>query len=407
MIYKSATIQPHNGGFRAILQYKDETGKWRRKTKVMKSTAKRAAEKEMEEWRDQLEREHAAKQAGALDGCTVAEYVEAYIDGVRLAIQPSTARTYKYLLDLRIRPAFHDVKLDDLTPDMVQSWVNGLSQEFAKSTARKSLTLLRSAMRQAVDRDRLKKDPTRGVKAPKKESPKPNALDEAGRAALLTTLDALDLTNPVLLAAKMALFTGMREGELCGLRWRDVDLDANLLRVEHAIGFGDEGYFIKEPKNEGSARTIRYPAELADDLRTKRTDMQKFCLAAGIPFSEEFYVLGQIDGSYMKPRNLSAEWRALAGTLGLVGTQGRVPTFHDLRHTYATAAIASGIDVKTVSNSLGHSNAAMTLNIYASVDPDAQRRAADKMGAIFEATRKLGQPRIIPMTGTDGPAGNR
>jgi len=67
----------------------------------------------------------------------------------------------------------------------------------------------------------------------------------------------------------------------------------------------------------------------------------------------------------------------------LVGTQGRVPTFHDLRHTFATAAIAEGVDVKTVSSILGHTNAAMTLNVYASADPAAKRAAAKTIGEIM------------------------
>jgi len=67
----------------------------------------------------------------------------------------------------------------------------------------------------------------------------------------------------------------------------------------------------------------------------------------------------------------------------LVGTQGRVPTFHDLRHTFATAAIAEGVDVKTVSSILGHTNAAMTLNVYASADPAAKRAAAETIGEVM------------------------
>lgn len=78
----------------------------------------------------------------------------------------------------------------------------------------------------------------------------------------------------------------------------------------------------------------------------------------------------------MKPHGLWRPWKALADSMGLVGTQGRRPTFHDLRHTFATFAIAEGIDVKTVSSIMGHANAAMTLNIYASADADAKRAAA-------------------------------
>lgn len=81
---------------------------------------------------------------------------------------------------------------------------------------------------------------------------------------------------------------------------------------------------------------------------------------------------------------LSRGWKTLSDSMGLVGTQGRRPTFHDLRHTFATYAIAEGVDVKTVSSILGHSNAAMTLNIYASADTDAKLAAASTIEDVME-----------------------
>ena len=111
-------------------------------------------------------------------------------------------------------------------------------------------------------------------------------------------------------------------------------------------------------------------------------------------------MLGKVDGSNLAPHALWEAWKAIAASLGLVGTQGKVPTFHDLRHTFATAAISEGVDVKSVSSILGHTNAAMTLNIYASADPDAKRRAAETVSEAME--RKPKDATIIQLkTGTD------
>jgi integrase len=90
----------------------------------------------------------------------------------------------------------------------------------------------------------------------------------------------------------------------------------------------------------------------------------------------QLYVLGDIRGGYASVFTVWKQWNALASSMGLVGTQGRVPSFHDLRHTFATFAIAEGVDVKTVSSILGHANASMTLDIYASADPASKRAAA-------------------------------
>lgn len=86
----------------------------------------------------------------------------------------------------------------------------------------------------------------------------------------------------------------------------------------------------------------------------------------------------------MAPHTLSKAWKSIADSMGLVGTQGRRPTFHDLRHTFATYAISEGIDVKTVSSILGHSSAAMTLNIYASADPASKRAAVETIGNVMD-----------------------
>ena len=133
--------------------------------------------------------------------------------------------------------------------------------------------------------------------------------------------------------------------------------------------------------------------------------MQAECMAAGTPFDASMFVCGTVEGKPMHPHNLWRRWNGLVTAMGLIGTEGKPPTFHDLRHTYATTAIANGVDVKTVSNQMGHSNAAMTLNTYASVDPDAARRAADKMGEVLKADSErlesMGEVLELSKTGTE------
>lgn len=87
--------------------------------------------------------------------------------------------------------------------------------------------------------------------------------------------------------------------------------------------------------------------------------------------------LGDPNGSYLTPRLLSTSFWRRAKRLELKGSQGKRPTFHDLRHAFATTAIAEGVDVKSVSSILGHADASMTLNVYASADPEAKRNAVE------------------------------
>lgn len=97
------------------------------------------------------------------------------------------------------------------------------------------------------------------------------------------------------------------------------------------------------------------------------------------------FVLGGPDGEFMAPERLSRHWAVTVRQLGLVGSEGEPPKFHDLRHTFATAAILAGTDIKSVSSLLGHANAAMTLNIYTGVNPQAKRTAMDAVAATMTA----------------------
>ncbi len=390
MKYTSVQLVQKNGRWRGQLQYKDEEGKWKKKTKMLSATGKREAQKELEAWHLSME-EAALTLSGQNPKETVADYVSRYIEGRSSYVERSSLYGYRQLLKNQIAPGIGDIPLDDLEPDMVQDWVNDLCERYTAVVVRKAFTLLKSAMTQAVERDRLLKNPTRTVKPPKLSAPKPNAVNAEGRAALMAVLDLPDLA-PAMLGIKIALYTGMREGEICGLRWKNIDLETNRLMVCDAIG-SESGsrYYVKEPKTGGSRRVIAYPDDLARALRRRLTEVKKNCLAVGVSFSDSFFVLGGEDGLFMPPHYLSRKWKSLADAMELVGTQGKRPTFHDLRHTYATAAISNGVDVKTVSSQLGHANAAMTLNTYASPDPEAKRQAADAIGKAFAEDAKRGR----------------
>lgn len=385
MHYESSFLRKNGNRWRGVLKYKDGNS-WRVVSKTLDARGKRDARRELEAWRDEMEAEAQraadAEARGYEPGETVSAYVAAYIEGRSLHVERSTAAEYRRVLRKLIDPGIGGVELDALEPDAVQAWVNGLAEEFAPVTVRKALVLLRSAMRQAVERDRLAKDPTRTVKPPRIATPKPNALDAGGRAKVARFL-AIDPSTAVNIGIALALYLGMREGEVCGLRWANVDLDRRVLHVVETIGHEGSRWYVKEPKTGGSRRELCIPDVLADAMAVRRAEMDRERAMTGIEL-DRLYVTGGADGRFMQPHYLSAKWRRIADSLELSGTQGRRPTFHDLRHTCATTAIAAGVDVKTVSSMLGHANAAMTLNVYASADPDAKRRGAEAVAAAME-----------------------
>lgn len=412
MRYESCFLRGDNSsGWKGVLKYKDADGKWRQKQKTLAAKGKRDAQRELDSWRvsmeKQAEEERIAAELGYTPGETVEDYVAAYIEGRRLHVERSTFAEYRRILGGYIAPGIGGIELDSLTPDAVQRWVNDLAKRYAPVTVRKCLVLLRSAMTQAVERDRLGKNPTRTVKAPSLGGKRPNALDERGRAKVAQFI-AIDPSTPLNLGYALALYLGLREGEVCGLKWRCVDLDRRKLSIEETIGHEGSTWYPKKPKTDGSRRTLSIPDVLIEPLQQRRAGQREEATRLGLTREQAaaLYVTGGADGSFMQPHYLSTKWRRTADVLELVGTEGKRPTFHDLRHTFATAAIAHGVDVKTVSSIMGHTNAAMTMNTYASADPDAKRRGAEAVaeaiGAEVAAHARDGEVLELKRTGTEG-----
>ena len=396
-------------GWRAMARCKVATGEldgegrkryeYKEKGATIKAAGKREAERLAREWVDSLNAQ--ARTEGITPAKTVGEYLDAYLDAKETSAEKSTLSGYRrraaYIKDgYRDSPGLGNAALDDLTPDMVRAWLKGIHDAgLSAQSANDARTLLKSAMRDATLCRRIDYNPVDLVDKIKADRKEPNALDAAERARLIDDLfsDAQRANeSPALrLGIILALFTAMREGEICGLRWRNVDLQLGVIKVREAVGRDGEGSYLKAPKTATSRRDIPIPQALIGELREHRRQWLRLCGAAGVPFSESFFVLGDIDGSHLEPRLLYRAWKRRVERLGLMGNQGKVPTFHDLRHTFATAAVASGTDIKSVSSIMGHSNAAMTLNIYASSDPEAKRRAMERMSAEMMTRPKAGE----------------
>lgn len=256
------------------------------------------------------------------------------------------------------------------------------------------VTILRQALDAAADDGTIPENPAakRTVKLPKARREEPNVLDAAGRARIMGKLADAERTPPVL-AAYIAMFTGMRRGEICALTWADVDADAAQIAVTKTIGIKQGGTYLKPPKSDRGRRAVPIPSPLMPILAAHKLAMfaewDALMDAAGVPHDEadfsKIYVLGTIDGAYPNPTRLGKAWQALAESWGIDGTQGETVTLHDLRHTYATVAVGGNADVKSVSANLGHATTAITLDIYAADDAEAKRRTAETVARAFTA----------------------
>lgn len=396
--YTNASLSKLKGRnlWRGSLKFKDADGTWRRKTKNFPGiTTKRAAQQALDEWHEAeelswLESNNPRKRARTTNA-TVLEYTNSYIEGLEKShsAAPATIDNYRCVAKYLARYPIGKLPLQELEPEDVEEWLALLFEdELSPSTVRKAYNVLHVAVKHALQTHRLKYDPMLAVRKPKIPRREPNSI---ARENLSTLSNYLDLMPPtaVNIGIALAFYTGMREGEVCGLRWVDVDLMSPSVKICQVVARTRGKIYIKEPKTETSRRTIPIAPRLAEKLAERKKEAKRECERAGVPFHPTMYVIGSVgdgSGKFMNPNMLWKAWKAIANSLGLVGTQGKVPTFHDLRHTYATMAIANGADVKSVQTLLGHSSAMTTLNIYATQDNAAVRLAVENTANAISQT---------------------
>jgi integrase len=180
----------------------------------------------------------------------------------------------------------------------------------------------------------------------------------------------------------LALTTGMREGELLGLRWQDLDLDRATLQVRMNVQEADGKFIVAETKTAYSRRSIALTKKAVAALRQHRAKQDKDRMALGDAWNAKLdLVFPNRLGGIMIPDNLAK--RSFKRALGKIGLPLDV-RFHDLRHTAATLLLSRGVHPKVVSEMLGHADISITLRVYAHVTPHMQQAAVQVMDALFD-----------------------
>jgi len=245
--------------------------------------------------------------------------------------------------------------------------------EDSATTVRSALATLRAICARAVLDGLLSRNPAASelVDAPKTEHREMKTLDRDGLMRLLRAAEGTDLQTPIALLVT----TGLRRGEAFGLRWSDVDLDARRLTVRRSLEkVGDELRY-KAPKTKRSSRSIILAASLVDLLRAHRLAQRKQQFELGLGNVDDSPVFADALG---RPLDLKAFSKRFARLTERAGIRVRL---HDLRHTYGTLALESGVNLKTVSSSMGHSTIAVTANIYLHASESLESEAAARIDA--------------------------
>jgi integrase len=237
---------------------------------------------------------------------------------------------------------------------------------------------LHKALSDAVSREQMIRNPASLIKPPKVDGVEMPILGNAQVKAVLAALNGEQVYPHVI----MLLSTGIRRGELMGIQWGDVDLDAGRLRIDRSVEATNKGLRIKAPKTVHGRRLIALPPIAVEILRQLRKQQLENRVKLGIgKLQPSHYVFGDLEGGVRHPDWITYQWKHLVETLKLPKV-----TLHALRHSHASALIASGQDVVTVSRRLGHASATITLSIYAHLFNKTDEKAADAIEAVLKPT---------------------
>ena len=347
-------------------------------------TVKARTEKQALKRKDELIRDLDDRGLSAGTKMTISELADLYIEykAESGTIERSTLDGYRKQIKAPKRD-IGDIRVCDLSIPNVSSWMASMTERgYAPRSAQRPFALLKQMMKYAMAMDLVTKNPCEFCKPPKIQRKKVNALSREERTRMMKLAREAE-PAPLGLAIELALTTGMRRGEICGLRWSDLG-DCEVT-VNRTLAFSGGTLYVKEPKTTESCRTIPLTPRLFAVLEAMRKDAAYVAAQVGAKFGDP-YILGTQDGDRSRPYHptaLSKEFRSFCKINAFECT------FHDLRHTFATMMIAGGTDVRTVASYLGHSNIAMTLNTYAEVDPEAKRAAVSKVSEAFDVDDTL------------------
>jgi integrase len=307
---------------------------------------------------------------------TLAAFLKGWLELVASRVEPRTIRHYTYMVEL-ITGELGRVKLARLSPSDVDRMLASLQTSgLSARTVSHVRAVLRTALTDGEKRGAVTRNVASLSDAPKVPYQPPRILSREAAWALLDAISDPGLQR----MATVAVTTGLRQGELLGLRWQDVDWEHGELHVSQALQRLGGTYQLGDVKSRTSRRALPLTPPAVEALTEERQSQQNARLAAGRRWREP--ITGLIFTTATgQPRNGSAVTHAFADALS---TAGLAPMhWHHLRHAFAGLMLSSGVDLGTVSSLLGHSSVSLTLSTYAGVAPSLKRQATDQLARLL------------------------
>lgn len=301
-------------------------------------------------------------------------------------VAPLTLSAYKGLIENHIKPQIGAVLLQAVRGSHIQRVYNAMIDAgLSGRTVRNVSALMHKAFSVALKQGLIPVNPCDQAEPPKMTKREIKPLDDSDIPVFLAAIEGHPFRN----AYALCLFAGLREGECLGLSWEQVDFDNQQIKICQQLQKakdGDHDYYISQTTKGGRSRTISPPPIAFSYLRQERQKQAEARLKAGRAWSNsDDLVFTDELGGHIKFSTFYKRFKKLAAAIGRPDARP-----HDLRHSAATVALASGADIKSVQDLLGHASASFTLNTYAHATQKMKEDTANRVQQYYDGLRKQG-----------------
>lgn len=306
---------------------------------------------------------------------TYGEYLTEWIRAKKQQISSQTAHVTEVYMRTHIVPELGGINLTQLNPLIIQRFLSTLQDKgLADSTIKRIYNIVNTSLNAAVKKQIINRNAASLIDKPRVKRKEIEVWDVNEVKAFLNY--ARSYTR-YYIAFHLALTTGMRQGEILGLRWMDVDFDRKMISVRQTLSHNGKE-IIHGAKTATSIRSISFDTDTATDLQKHMRMVRREMLSLGKSLSQEDLVVCNGLGTKANPRNINRIWYKL-----LEKTELKKITFHDLRHTNASLLLKINTHPKIVSERLGHSSIKITIDLYSHLFPNMQEEAAAELAKLL------------------------
>ncbi len=358
-----------------------ETGKRKQKT-VSGFKTKKEAEKACAELISQIENNEYIKESTDDYESYLLEYME---NVAKHSIRPSTYELQLFICKKHIIPEIGNLKLKDIKPRHLQAlYSRKMYTGLAASYIRNMHAIISKSLRKAAEWGAIKENIASLVTPPRIEKRQVRTWDLEETNKFLQEIKKRKTGNSKLyIAYILAIYCGMRKGEILGLRWKDCDLEKGIIRIQQTLVKTKGKLYFQEPKTKGSIRTIKVPDLAIQTLKAHKLKQKEIKLATSSAYEDHDLVVANWTGSMIDPADINADFKIACKFADVPQIR-----FHDLRHTHATLLLQLGENPKVVSERLGHADVSITLNTYSHVLPTMQENLAQNFNTAMQNIKK-------------------